>query len=44
MVIIQLADGLILEKTSSPLGVLMIIFESRPDALVQVKTKVIRHC
>lgn len=31
----QIADGLILEKTSSPLGVL-IIFESRPDALVQV--------
>lgn len=33
----QLADGLILEKTSSPLGVLLIVFESRPDALVQVK-------
>lgn len=32
----QLADGLLLEKTSSPLGVLLIIFESRPDALVQV--------
>jgi hypothetical protein len=32
----QLADGLILEKTASPLGVLLIIFESRPDALVQV--------
>lgn len=32
----QLADGLILEKTSCPLGVLLIIFESRPDALVQV--------
>lgn len=34
---IQLADGLILEKTSCPLGVLLIVFESRPDALVQVK-------
>ncbi|PHT45024.1 Delta-1-pyrroline-5-carboxylate synthase, partial [Capsicum baccatum] len=31
----ELADGIILEKTSSPLGVLLIIFESRPDALVQ---------
>lgn len=33
----QLAEGFILDKTSSPLGVLLIIFESRPDALVQVK-------
>lgn len=33
----QLADGLLLEKTSCPLGVLLIVFESRPDALVQVK-------
>ena len=32
----QLADGLVLEKTSCPLGVLLIVFESRPDALVQV--------
>jgi delta-1-pyrroline-5-carboxylate synthetase len=32
----ELAEGLILEKTSSPLGVLLIVFESRPDALVQV--------
>lgn len=32
----QLADGLVLEKTSSPLGVLLIVFESRPEALVQV--------
>ncbi|OIW21934.1 hypothetical protein TanjilG_15258 [Lupinus angustifolius] len=34
-------DGLILEKTSSPLGVLLIVFESRPDALVQVTTEAI---
>ncbi|GAB4827498.1 Delta-1-pyrroline-5-carboxylate synthase [Ancistrocladus abbreviatus] len=32
----ELADGLILEKTSCPLGVLLIVFESRPDALVQI--------
>ncbi|KAF9674684.1 hypothetical protein SADUNF_Sadunf10G0152500 [Salix dunnii] len=30
----ELADGLLLEKTSSPLGVLLIVFESRPDALI----------
>lgn len=35
----QLADGLVLEKTSSPLGVLLIVFESRPEALVQVIMK-----
>lgn len=35
----QLADELILEKTSSPLGVLLIVFESRPDALVQVNMR-----
>jgi len=32
----QIADKLILEKISCPLGVLLVIFESRPDALVQV--------
>lgn len=32
----EVADGFILEKSSSPLGVLLIIFESRPDALVQL--------
>ncbi|KAM7270031.1 hypothetical protein ACFE04_029245 [Oxalis oulophora] len=37
-----LADGLILEKTSSPLGVLLIVFESRPDALVQIASLAIR--
>ena len=37
---IQLADGLILEKRSCPLGVILVIFESRPDALVQVKVKI----
>ncbi|KAL7219084.1 hypothetical protein ACSBR2_012208 [Camellia fascicularis] len=32
----QIVDRFLLEKTSSPLGVLLIIFESRPEALVQV--------
>ncbi|KAJ8557641.1 hypothetical protein K7X08_003266 [Anisodus acutangulus] len=38
----ELADGIILEKTSSPLGVLLIIFESRPDALVQIASLSVR--
>ncbi|KAK4756057.1 hypothetical protein SAY87_009814 [Trapa incisa] len=38
----ELADGLILEKRSCPLGVLLIIFESRPDALVQISSLAIR--
>ncbi|KAK7390511.1 hypothetical protein VNO78_25819 [Psophocarpus tetragonolobus] len=38
----ELADKLILEKMSCPLGVLLIIFESRPDALVQIAALAIR--
>ncbi|CAK8574966.1 unnamed protein product [Lathyrus sativus] len=38
----ELADDLVLEKTSCPLGVLLIIFESRPDALVQIAALAIR--
>ncbi|CAM8973241.1 unnamed protein product [Rhodiola kirilowii] len=38
----EVAEGLILEKTSSPLGVLLIVFESRPDALVQIASLAIR--
>ncbi|KAL5059815.1 hypothetical protein RYX36_031419 [Vicia faba] len=38
----ELADDLVLEKISCPLGVLLIIFESRPDALVQIAALAIR--
>lgn len=32
----ELDDGLLLERVSSPLGVVAVVFESRPDALVQI--------
>ncbi|XP_010324853.1 delta-1-pyrroline-5-carboxylate synthase isoform X1 [Solanum lycopersicum] len=38
----KIADGFILEKSSSPLGVVLIIFESRPDALVQIASLAVR--
>ncbi|XP_078179059.1 delta-1-pyrroline-5-carboxylate synthase 1-like isoform X2 [Carex rostrata] len=38
----EVADELVLEKKSSPLGVLLIVFESRPDALVQIASLAIR--
>ncbi|HUL39657.1 MAG TPA: glutamate-5-semialdehyde dehydrogenase [Methanomassiliicoccales archaeon] len=34
----ELDAGLILEKVSCPIGVIGIVFESRPDALVQIST------
>ncbi|XP_055820282.1 delta-1-pyrroline-5-carboxylate synthase isoform X2 [Solanum dulcamara] len=38
----EVANGFILEKSSAPLGVLLIIFESRPDALVQIASLAVR--
>ncbi len=34
----QLDEGLILEKITCPIGVIGVIFESRPDALVQISS------
>ena len=38
----QLDDGLRLVKTSCPIGVIGIIFESRPDALIQISSLCIK--
>lgn len=38
----RLDDGLVLRQVSSPLGVLLIVFESRPDAVVQIGSLAIR--
>lgn len=38
----ELSEGLILEKRATPLGVVLVIFESRPDALVQISCLAIR--
>lgn len=38
----ELDDGLILSRVSSPLGVLLVIFESRPDAVVQIGSLALR--
>ena len=35
----QVAEGLILEKTTCPLGVVLVVYESCPDALVQVQMR-----
>ena len=34
----ELDDGLMLDKVTTPIGVIAVIFESRPDALVQIST------
>ncbi|HEY3418958.1 MAG TPA: glutamate-5-semialdehyde dehydrogenase [Methanomassiliicoccales archaeon] len=38
----ELDDGLILNKVTTPIGVVAVIFESRPDALVQISTLCIK--
>jgi glutamate-5-semialdehyde dehydrogenase len=38
----ELDDGLVMQRVSCPLGVLGVIFESRPDALVQIATLAIK--
>ncbi len=37
-----LDDGLLLEQVKSPLGVLLVIFESRPDAVIQIGSLALR--
>ncbi len=38
----ELDEGLILNKVTTPIGVVAVIFESRPDALVQISTLCIK--
>jgi len=38
----ELDEGLILDKVTTPIGVVAVIFESRPDALVQISTLCIK--
>lgn len=37
-----LDDGLVLDKVASPIGVVLVIFESRPDAVIQIASLAIR--
>lgn len=38
----ELSPGLVLEKRAAPLGVVLVVFESRPEALVQIACLAIR--
>ncbi len=38
----ELDDGLVLRQVTSPIGVLLVIFESRPDAVVQIGSLAVR--
>ncbi len=38
----ELDEGLVLRQVASPLGVLLIIFESRPDAVIQIGSLALR--
>ena len=38
----ELSEGLLLERKSVPIGVLGVIFESRPDAVIQISSLAIR--
>lgn len=38
----ELDEGLLLSRVTSPLGVLLIIFESRPDAVIQIGSLALR--
>ena len=38
----EIAEGLQLQKVTAPIGVLLIIFEARPDALPQIAALAIR--
>ncbi len=38
----KLDDGLVLAKVQSPIGVILVIFESRPDAVIQIASLAIR--